>query len=63
MGAFMGLFQSSIAPHHTTHNMTTRETLLDMRSEYDISITLASLITSITSITQKPSQALPGVSP
>jgi len=31
MGAFMGLFQSSIAPHHTTHQMTTKETLLDMR--------------------------------
>merc|ERR1719385_393366 len=30
MGAFMGLFQSSIAPHHTTHQMTTKETLLDM---------------------------------
>ena len=24
-------FQSSIAPHHTTHQMTTKETLLDMR--------------------------------
>lgn len=32
MGAFLGLFQSSIAPHHTTHIMTTRETFLDMKS-------------------------------
>ena len=29
LGAFMGLFSSSIAPHHT-HQMTTRETLRDM---------------------------------
>ena len=31
LGAFMGLFSSSIAPHHT-HQMTTRETLRDMGS-------------------------------
>lgn len=31
MGGFMGLFQSSIAPHQATHTMTTRETLIDMR--------------------------------
>ena len=30
LGAFMGLFNSSIAPHHT-HQMSTRETLIDMR--------------------------------
>ena len=29
LGAFMGLFSSSIAPHQT-HQMTTRETLRDM---------------------------------
>ena len=29
MGAFLGLFSSSIAPHQT-HQMTTRETLRDM---------------------------------
>ena len=27
-------FQSSIAPHHTTHQMTTKETLLDMRRKF-----------------------------
>merc|ERR1719219_2758046 len=31
MGGFLGLFQSSIAPHHTTHIMSTRETLMDMK--------------------------------
>ena len=31
MGAFLGLFSSSIAPHHTTTPMTTRETLIDMK--------------------------------
>ena len=31
LGAFMGLFSSSIAPHQT-HQMTTRETLRDMGS-------------------------------
>ena len=31
LGAFMGLFSSSVAPHHTDKIMTTRETLLDMR--------------------------------
>ena len=30
LGAFMGLFSSSIAPHHT-HQMSTRETLIDMK--------------------------------
>ena len=29
-------FQSSIAPHHTTHQMTTKETLLDMRRKFFI---------------------------
>ena len=32
LGAFLGLFSSSVAPHHTDKVMTTRETLLDMRS-------------------------------
>lgn len=32
MGAFLGLFSSSIAPHHTGVTMTTKETLLDMKS-------------------------------
>ena len=31
LGGFMGLFNSSIAPHHT-HQMTTRETLIDMKN-------------------------------
>ena len=31
VGAFMGLFNSSIAPHHT-HQMTTKETLIDMKN-------------------------------
>ena len=31
LGAFLGLFSSSIAPHHTTTPMTTKETLIDMR--------------------------------
>ena len=31
MGGFFGLFNSSIAPHHTTVQMSTRETLLDMK--------------------------------
>ena len=48
MGAFMGLFQSSIAPHHTTHNMSTRETLIDMRSESNTSIASTFLNSSIT---------------
>lgn len=32
LGAFLGLFSSSIAPHHTAVQMTTRETLIDMRN-------------------------------
>lgn len=32
IGAFLGLFSSSIAPHHTGVTMTTKETLLDMKS-------------------------------
>ena len=32
LGAFIGLFSSSIAPHHTTQIMTTRETLIDMKN-------------------------------
>ena len=32
LGAFLGLFSSSIAPHHTTTPMTTRETLMDMKN-------------------------------
>jgi len=31
LGGFFGLFNSSIAPHHTTVQMSTRETLLDMK--------------------------------
>jgi len=31
LGGFIGLFNSSIAPHHTTVQMSTRETLRDMR--------------------------------
>merc|ERR1719195_1493798 len=31
LGAFMGLFSSSIAPHQT-HQMSTRETLMDMKN-------------------------------
>ena len=31
LGGFLGLFSSSIAPHHTQVQMTTRETLIDMR--------------------------------
>lgn len=30
-GGFMGLFSSSVAPHHTDKIMTTRETLMDMK--------------------------------
>ena len=33
LGGFMGLFQSSIAPHHTGPvQMSTRETLMDMKN-------------------------------
>merc|ERR1712096_457088 len=33
LGGFMGLFQSSIAPHHTGPvQMSTRETLIDMKN-------------------------------
>jgi import inner membrane translocase subunit TIM22 len=35
MGGFLGLFSSSIAPHHTNVNMvpmTTKETLIDMKN-------------------------------
>ncbi len=32
LGAFLGLFSSSVAPHHTDKVMTARETLLDMRN-------------------------------
>ncbi len=32
LGAFLGLFSSSIAPHHTAVQMSTRETLIDMRN-------------------------------
>ena len=32
LGAFLGLFSSSIAPHHAQVQMTTKETLLDMKS-------------------------------
>lgn len=31
-GGFIGLFNASIAPHHTHVQMTTRETLIDMRN-------------------------------
>ncbi len=31
LGAFLGLFSSSVAPHHTDKVMTTRETLMDMK--------------------------------
>ena len=31
LGAFLGLFSSSIAPHHTVQ-MTTKETLIDMKN-------------------------------
>ena len=31
LSGFIGLFSSSIAPQHTTHQMSTRETLIDMR--------------------------------
>jgi len=31
LGGFIGLFSSSISPQHTTHQMSTRETLIDMR--------------------------------
>ena len=31
-GGFIGLFSSSIAPHHTHVQMTTRETLIDMKN-------------------------------
>lgn len=32
LGGFIGLFSSSISPQHTTHQMSTRETLRDMRT-------------------------------
>lgn len=32
LGAFLGLFSSSMAPHHATVQMTTRETFLDMKN-------------------------------
>lgn len=32
LGAFIGLFSSSIAPHQTTVQMNTRETLIDMKN-------------------------------
>jgi import inner membrane translocase subunit TIM22 len=32
LGAFLGLFSSSVAPHQTEKMMTTRETLIDMRN-------------------------------
>lgn len=31
IGGFLGLFNSSIAPHHAAVQMTTKETLIDMR--------------------------------
>lgn len=31
LGGFIGLFSSSISPQHTTHQMSTRETLIDMK--------------------------------
>jgi len=32
LGAFMGLFSSSIAPHHQTVQLSTRETFIDMKN-------------------------------
>merc|ERR1719452_405041 len=32
LGGFMGLFSSSIAPHHQTVQLSTRETLTDMKN-------------------------------
>jgi len=32
LGGFMGLFSSSIAPHHQTVQLSTRETLIDMKN-------------------------------
>eukprot|EP00090_Calanus_glacialis_P032510 TRINITY_DN53864_c0_g1_i1.p1 TRINITY_DN53864_c0_g1~~TRINITY_DN53864_c0_g1_i1.p1 ORF type:complete len:206 (-),score=56.05 TRINITY_DN53864_c0_g1_i1:58-642(-) len=32
LGGFMGLFSSSIAPHHQTVQLSTRETLIDMKT-------------------------------
>lgn len=32
LGAFLGLFSSSVAPHQTEKMMTTKETLIDMRN-------------------------------
>jgi len=32
LGGFMGLFNSSIAPHHQTVQLSTRETLIDMKN-------------------------------
>jgi hypothetical protein len=32
LGGFLGLFSSSIAPHQTIVPMTTRETLMDMKT-------------------------------
>ncbi len=32
LGGFIGLFNSSMAPQHTTVQMSTRETLMDMKS-------------------------------
>jgi import inner membrane translocase subunit TIM22 len=32
LGAFLGLFQSSVAPQHTAVAMSTKETLIDMRN-------------------------------
>ena len=32
LGGFIGLFSSSMAPHHVEKAMTTRETLIDMRN-------------------------------
>ena len=31
LGGFIGLFSSSVAPHHTAQPMTTKETLIDMK--------------------------------
>ena len=32
LGGFIGLFNSSIAPHQTAVQMSTRETLMDMKT-------------------------------
>ena len=32
LGGFIGLFNSSMAPQHTTVQMSTRETLMDMKT-------------------------------